>query len=346
MHSASSPSESLWALVFRILVEDASRSYMLPCMVWGWVRRSAQSLLVSPEALSVVPLLASHPISPELVCQVAGVQRLAEIGPRNARVIAARELTDPEHRLATLRSALARGMVILFVAVETDPERLGLVDVLGEIAIRVDEGAQGSARAVYAVNVTRLLRLCLECAHRDDLDEALRDMPTNRMGREALALIPDSVPVRRAGWFERLLQHPSLPVYLIVFAYSSLRVLPVTLVREFHGSLLVLWMIDVVTAIPYTWGVLAMIFSAKRRIRLLAALTTLVTFVVPYVYFWLHGTAYPPYVPIVIAALTIGSVLLEVNRFVQEQRLRRRYRSVSTVPSSAGAPVSVIAVAR
>ena len=82
---------------------------------------------------------------------------------------------------------------------------------------------------------------------------------------------------------------------------------------------------------PYTWGVLAMLFAPKRRIRLLAALTTLVTFVGPYVYFWMHGRGYPPYVPIVIIGLTLASVLLEANRYRQEQALRQRYRSASAV---------------
>ena len=80
---------------------------------------------------------------------------------------------------------------------------------------------------------------------------------------------------------------------------------------------------------------LAMLFAPKRRIRLLAALTTLVTFVGPYVYFWLHGRGYPPYVPIVIVGLTLASVLLEANRYRQEQGLRRRYRSVSAAASGA-----------
>lgn len=316
-------------------------------MVWRWVQRVVGSLLVTPEKLAAMPALASHSLSPEHVCDAAGVQRLAELGPHNALVVTVEDVVDTKKRAHTLRRALERGAVILFVESATTLEGLRLTNALRGIAVRLDELPETGERALYGVNVTSLLRATLAGDEVSRLTEALRGMPTHRTPHKALALLPEAMPVQRTSMLQRVLRHPSLPVYVIVFVYSSLRVLPVALIREFHGSLLVLWAIDLVTAVPYTWGVLAMLFAPKRRIRLLAALTTLVTFVGPYVYFWMHGRGYPPYVPIVIVGLTLASVLLEVNRYRQEQGLRRRYRSVSAlVRAAASGAASALAETR
>jgi hypothetical protein len=315
-------------------------------MVWGWVQRVVGSLLVSPSKLADMPALAAHSLSPEHVCDAAGVQRLAELGPHNALVVSVDDVVSPAARARTLRHALEDGVVILFVEAVNTAEGLRLTNELRGIAVRLDEPPETGQRALYGVNVTALLRATLAGPEQGHLEDALRGMPAHRTPRKALALLPESMLVQRTNWVQRTLRHPSMPVYLIVFIYSSLRVLPVALIREFHGSLLVLWAIDIITAVPYTWGVLAMLFAPKRRIRLLAALTTLVTFVGPYVYFWMHGRGYPPYVPIVIVALTLGSVLLEANRYRQEQQLRRRYRSVSAAPAKTVSSAETAAEAR
>lgn len=284
----------------------------------------------------MTPLIANARIDSDLLCSVAGVQRLAELGPRNTRVVPLESLTDLGRRAQALRESLEQGTIVLFACVEQGHPAAESVSLPGS-AVRIDEEAAGEHSAVYAVSIVGLLRDCL--AHDEQATlEALSGMSTRRLHRDALALIPASAPVHREPALLRALLHPSLPIYAIVFVYSSLRVLSVALIREFHGSLLVLWTIDVVTAVPYTWGVLAMLFDPRRRIRLLAAATTLVTFVVPYVYFWANGRGYPPYVPIVIAALTASSVLLEANRYLQEKRLRGRYRSVSAAPADALEP--------
>lgn len=305
-------------------------------MIWRGVKRAWGSLKVSPEVLSANPVLAERSLSPDLVCEVAGVQRLAELGPRNAKVVPAEDLTDPQKRLLTLRQALSKGVLILFVETRTEDEQEQIVAELHELAIRLDEAHYDEVGALYGVRVTSLLEECLK-RDRFGTEEALRDMPTHHLSKHALAILPDSTPVHRVGWLRRALMQPSFPVYLIVFVYSSLRVLPVAFVSQFHGSLLVLWLIDVITAVPYTWGVLAMLFARKRGIRLLATATTITTFVGPYVYFWLNGSGYPIYVPIIIAALTVLSVLLEVNKYQQEQRLRLSYSAVSNASARAAA---------
>lgn len=294
-----------------------------------------RSLFVFPDALAAEPLLASYSISAERVCETAKVQRLAELGPRNTRVVRAEDLLDEQRRHLILRDALEHGVVILFVGAETELEQDKLTTALPTIAMRIDEPQQATERSLYGINVTQLLQFCL--AQDENMGATLSGLSTRRMLRDALDSIPASVPLNRVSWVQRALQHPSFPVYLVVFVYSSLRVLPVSLVSQFHGSLAMLWLIDVITAVPYTWGVLAMLFAPQRRVRVLATAVTIITFVGPYVYFWLNGRGYPPYVPIVIAVLTVSSVLLETNRYLQEQRLRRSYRSVSP---TAPAPVA------
>lgn len=305
-------------------------------MVWRGVQRAWESLRILPEVLSANPVLTGRSLSPDRVCEVAGVQRLAELGPRNAKVVPTEDLMEPHKRLLTLREAISTGVLILFVETKTEDEQEQVVVDLHELAVRLDEATYPESGALYGVRVTSLLEECLK-RDRFGTEEALRDMPTQHMSRHALALLPDSTPVHRVGWLRRALMQPSFPVYLIVFIYSSLRVLPVAFVSQFHGSLLVLWLIDVVTAVPYTWGVLAMLFARKRGIRLLATATTITTFVGPYVYFWLNGSGYPLYVPVIIAALTVLSVLLEVSKYQQEQRLRRSYCAVSNASARAAA---------
>ena len=40
--------------------------------------------------------------------------------------------------------------------------------------------------------------------------------------------------------------------YVVVFIYSSLRALPVAFVPGFRGQWWVLWLIDILTTVPYT----------------------------------------------------------------------------------------------
>ena len=83
----------------------------------------------------------------------------------------------------------------------------------------------------------------------------------------------------------RMLWNPVALAYLVVFIYSSLRAVPVAFVPGFHGRVWVLWTIDVLTAIPYTWGLVEMVAGRRIRYRLLGLLTTLVTFLASYAYF-------------------------------------------------------------
>ncbi len=122
---------------------------------------------------------------------------------------------------------------------------------------------------------------------------------------------------RLAKWFT----DPKVLAYLVVITYSSLRVLPVSLVKEFHGSLVVLWTMDIATAIPYTWGVLAM-FTAKRQlVRVVGTFTTAITFAAPYVYFAMTGKDYPTYVIVIVILFIISGFLVEGTKYLRERYL-------------------------
>ena len=46
-----------------------------------------------------------------------------------------------------------------------------------------------------------------------------------------------------------------------------------------------LWLIDILTAVPYTWGIVEMVTGRRLRWRLLGLATTLLTLLAPCVYF-------------------------------------------------------------
>lgn len=161
------------------------------------------------------------------------------------------------------------------------------------------------------------------------LRDALRGLDSVRLPHRVVrALIDADVDFVHHGWWERTFKNPKVLAYIVVLAYSALRALPVSLVKEFHGSLVMLWTIDIVTAIPYTWGVLAMVTAKRFAMRLAGIVVTTVTFCSPYIYFWFHGRHYPRYVIVVIAALVLGGILLEGWKIARDRRITRALVSV------------------
>ena len=119
----------------------------------------------------------------------------------------------------------------------------------------------------------------------------------------------------------RLLYNPKVLAYLVVMVYSSLRALPVVFVPGFHGNVWVLWGIDIITAIPYTWGIVEMITGRSFGRRMLGLLITLVTFVSPYVYFWANGRDYPVWVTIFVIALIVAACAVEYVRWLRDRAI-------------------------
>lgn len=305
----------------------------------GWLERVRDTLLTSPAGLVSDPRLASSELCPETIIAVAGVQRISELGPRNTRFVSPVALRHIPSRMALLRETMEAGVRLLFIRVNRQDSAEPLMAALPGIVHRFDKPAMPPQQVqLFGVSVIDLLKYSLS-ADPDGTADALRGMETQHSNREALQLIPPEISVQRLHPVRRLLRDPRAPVYAVVGVYSALRALPVAFIREFHGSLFVFWLIDIVTAVPYTWAVLAMLFAPRRSVRALATLTALTTFAAPYVYFWLNGRDYPAYVVVVIAALTVLSVLLEIGKYQQERKLRRCYRSARVVETVRKMPV-------
>lgn len=138
----------------------------------------------------------------------------------------------------------------------------------------------------------------------------------------------------------RLLRNPVTLAYLLVFVYSSLRAIPVAFVPGFHGQVWVLWTIDVLTAVPYTWGLVQMVAGRRIRYRLLGLATTLITFMAPYVYFWTKGRDYPPEVIMTVVAMIVGSAGIEALRWWRERLIVQGLSEASAEDVTAAAPES------
>ena len=125
----------------------------------------------------------------------------------------------------------------------------------------------------------------------------------------------------------RMLRNPKFWAYVIVFVYSSLRALPVMFVRHFEGNVWVLWTMDIVTAIPYTWGLLAFVTGHSRLKRYFGLAVTLITFVAPYIYFWTHGRDYPLGVNLIVAVMILSAIAWEGYNFMRDRAVAEALRS-------------------
>ena len=137
------------------------------------------------------------------------------------------------------------------------------------------------------------------------------------------ALRGSGVALIDSSWWYRALRSPKFWAYAIVFIYSSLRALPVVFVKHFHGSVFLLWAMDILTAIPYTWGLIAFVAGRNALQRYLGLAVTLVTFIAPYVYFYMHGRHYPVGVNLIVAAMIIGAIAWEGFNYARDAAVAR-----------------------
>lgn len=126
----------------------------------------------------------------------------------------------------------------------------------------------------------------------------------------------------------RLMYSPTFIAYAVVFIYSSLRALPVAFVPHFHGKVWVLWSIDLISAIPYTWGIIEIFCGATWARRAAGLIVTIVTFISPYIYFWMHGRHYPFFVNVIVVCMIIGAVLIELFRWKRDREVTQVLVSV------------------
>ena len=128
--------------------------------------------------------------------------------------------------------------------------------------------------------------------------------------------------IERAS-FLKLCRNPKFIAYVIVLVYSMARAVPVMYVPHFRGDWRILWAIDMITAIPYTWGLIEMVAGQKLWHRIVGAATAAITFLAPYVYFLMYGRHAPPGVWTAIACIFFGGIFLEVFRYRRDRAVKK-----------------------
>mgnify|MGYP001738376820 FL=1 len=130
-------------------------------------------------------------------------------------------------------------------------------------------------------------------------------------------------PIIERSFFLRLCRNPKFIAYVVVLAYSLIRAVPVMYVPHFKGNWRVLWAIDIITAIPYTWGLIEMVAGQKLWHRIVGAATAAVTFLAPYVYFLVYGRHAPASIWVAIACIFFGGIFLEVFRYQRDRAVKK-----------------------
>ena len=297
--------------------------------------RDTRNTLLSRQHALELKTIRDMPLDPHIVKKVAGVSRLAEMHSTDVHEVTTDLLLDQALLAEELRYSLEHNCLMWVLVVEDNLTLAELDQAFPSLIHRLGPPLDDGACA-HGVSVAALTCHLLDMF--PDMARAFDGIDTTRLARGITErLYSLKTPVRKRGAVSRLLRNPKFYIYLMVLAYSALRALPVTFIEGFRGSIAVLWGIDMVTALPYTWGVLAMVTASKRSTRFWGTLTTIVTFISPYLYFWWYGRSCPPYVTVIIAGMVCDSIAMEAWKFRQEKVLHRRYRESAglLVPSVA-----------
>lgn len=277
-----------------------------------------------------------YALDAEAVRLAAGFDRLADLRDRMVREFSAlSDLESPEARqvlMLRLRDSVRKRERLWLMAMN-DRERAEWEqwlspDVLRELGPKQD--VRGEEVIPMGVAPVDLVDFLVDRKTPQDIEflrGALHGIDglvlSTRVYNEVREL---GIPLVQRTRFTRLMTNPKFLAYVVVLIYSALRVLPVTFVKEFEGSLVMLWAIDLVTAIPYTWGVLTMVTAARFRMRVVGMVVTIVTFMAPYVYFGVHGKHYPPHVILIIVALILATFALEGYKMWLDRKNANRLR--------------------
>lgn len=320
--------------------------------------------LLAMRSILDLPFTHAFALDPQAVINISGVARLSELNAKNvATVDSLRSLAhtntqdfyaidDAAEALGTaLRMAISSRQLLWFSSLpnsDVDKVRniLGgdIVHVVGpELAVdKLDDKTlelpsalkqRGEPLVPIAVSPSELVQVWAHGTHKQKkllayLLEGTNTLVMQQKDLHALRKVGTKLIERNPVW--RLLYNPKVLAYLVVMVYSSLRALPVVFVPGFHGNVWVLWSIDIITAIPYTWGIVEMITGRSFGRRMLGLLITLVTFVSPYVYFWANGRDYPVWVTIFVIALIVSACAVEYVRWLRDRAISAILRQPPT----------------
>ena len=327
--------------------------------------RSPMMGLMALRSVTELPIAQRHVLDPEVLRTVAVVDRVGDLTRFNvAEVPELAQVSSPEDLLAPDERGWALGHA-LSLAVEHG-QRLWLSEVtpaqleqlrvvlgahlvhiasLGEVARAEEAGGGDPADDTVDALVDEVTVVAVSPRHLLDewstgtpaqigfLRTVLEGTDPLRVSRHTLAALREAgVDLVPRAEIVRLLHNPRFLAYATVFIYSSLRALPATFAPGFRGNPWVLWTIDIVTAVPYTWGIIAMVAGRRRRIRFTGFLVTLITFIAPYVYFFFAGShgdgnRYPGWVIMVVIGLVLATVLLEGGRWLRDVAVARGLRT-------------------
>lgn len=315
------------------------------------------SVLTRHSALSH-SILREHRIDAERMLRLTGVDRLSQLVPSDfsLNVILA-ELPKvlawmrgsgsplPRPVAAAIQAEMRTGVVerkrlwVAEVQADAVPAIQGFFgeDPTGDPLVHVisdspgEQSESGELLVVVAINHAHWCQAWANGTPNQQafVKEAMRGVDSSVISNRAYhALKKLGAEIIPSTWAYRGLRNPKFWAYVIVFIYSCLRALPVVFVKNFEGSVFVLWAMDVLTAIPYTWGLISFVAGRTRRIRYLGLAVALITFVSPYVYFWTHGRGYPAGVNVVVACMILGALGWEAFNYMRDRAIRSSlYRS-------------------
>lgn len=277
-----------------------------------------QSFLGSPTVPLKLPALQKA-VDPGSVCHAAGVARVAELGQREVAQITIDQLNNCDDFYVLLRTAIENRQLMWVVETPTAIERETLLNHAATAAHPLNNEA-----TIWGINVQQMTSVALN-TYAGAKEKLTNVDVTSAPVKIRHILRMHGVHVQYGTLAKRLFTDPRFWVYVITFIYSALRAVPVLWIPHFRGSVWVLWTIDLVTALPYTWGILQMITARRTTMRLLGLVIATITFIAPYVYFFMHGKRYPPEIIFVIFIMISASIAIELGRVLQNQWLRRRY---------------------
>ncbi|EEB63345.1 hypothetical protein [Corynebacterium amycolatum] len=321
--------------------------------------------LLAMRSILDLPFTHAFALDPQAVIDISGVARLSELNAKNAVIIdSLRSLAhtntqdfyaidDAAEALGTaLRMAISSRQLLWFSSLpHSDVDKVqnilggDIVHVVGpELAVDKLDGStlelpdhlkqRGEPLVPIAISPSELVQAWAHGSLEQQkllayLLEGTNTLVMQQKDLHALRKVGTKLIERNPVW--RLLYNPKVLAYLAVMVYSSLRALPVVFVPGFHGNVWVLWSIDIITAIPYTWGIVEMITGRSFGRRMLGLLITLVTFVSPYVYFWANGRDYPMWVTIFVIALIVAACAVEYVRWLRDRAISAILRQPPTI---------------
>lgn len=311
-----------------------------------------------------LPFTHAFALDPQAVIDISGVARLSELNAKNVAIIDSLRplahtntqdfyaIDDAAEALGTaLRMAISSRQLLWFSSLpHSDVDKVqnilggDIVHVVGpELAVDKLDGStlelptalkqRGEPLVPIAISPSELVQAWAHGSLEQQkllayLLEGTNTLVMQQKNLHALRKVGTKLIERNPVW--RLLYNPKVLAYLVVMVYSSLRALPVVFVPGFHGNVWVLWSIDIITAIPYTWGIVEMITGRSFGRRMLGLLITVVTFVSPYVYFWANGRDYPVWVTIFVIALIVAACAVEYIRWLRDRAISAILRQPPT----------------